>query len=143
MIDVTKMYADFLGIWDLDAATCVYEQSDPPSSGSYTISESKHGLTFRMAWTDTDGEQHVHSFSCMPDGQPKPFNGGELADAISVTAVSPVELNSAAFYQGRQLMTAARTLKDGGIVMEVRQSVLLPDGTQPTNFACYRRRPGS
>ncbi len=143
MIDVTKMYADFLGIWDLDPESCDYEQSEPPSSGYYTIREDKGGLTFDMVWIDAGGESHAHSFTGMPDGRSQPFNGGDLADAISITAASPVALNSAAFYQGRQLMTATRILKDGGSVMEVRQSVLLPDGTQPTNFACYRRRPGS
>lgn len=143
MIDVTKVYADFLGAWDLDPGSCDYQQSEPPISGVYVISEGQGGLTFHIAWEDADGEKHAHSFTATPDGQPHAFNGGDLVDALSVTAQSAVQLNSAAFFQGRQLMTATRTLRDGGSVMEVRQSVVLPDGTEPTNVAFYQRRSGS
>jgi hypothetical protein len=140
MSDMMKIYAGFLGDWELEPESCVYEQSAPPRTGSYSISEGRDGLTFDMAWTDAEGENHEYGFAAMPDGKPHAFPGGDLADALSVTALSQTELNSAAFYKGRELMTATRTLVDEGAFMEVRQSVLLPDGTRPVNFARYRRK---
>lgn len=141
MTQITKIYADFLGTWELMPESCVYEQSAPPRTGTYRISENTDGLTFDMAWVDADGESHVYHFSGVPDGEPYPFDGGDLADALSVSAESVWELNSSAFYKGKELMTASRKLTGEGQFMEVRQTVHLPDGTKPSNFACYRRQP--
>ena len=73
-------------------------------------------------------------------GDPPPRTaGGELADAIAIEAVSPRELNSYAYWQGRQLMVAQRQLDDTGLHMRVVQAVHLPDGTRPVNVSIYRR----
>ncbi|MBL4839087.1 MAG: hypothetical protein JKY34_16090 [Kordiimonadaceae bacterium] len=133
------LYQQFLGNWELIPLTCVYEQGDAPIAGTYSIEETGSTLTFHMGWTDADGGQHDYSFGATSDGKPKPFRGGDLADSISVTAVSEKELNSAAYKAGKELMLAQRTLSDDGDYMEVRQIVRLPDLTEPSNFARYRR----
>ena len=132
-------YQEFLGNWELIPLTCVYEQGEAPIAGTYSIEENDGVLTFHMGWTDAGGGQHDYSFGAKPDGKRKPFNGGMLADSISVIAASDTELNSAAYKDGQELMLATRTLSDDGDYMEVRQIVRLPDLTEPTNFARYRR----
>ncbi|MBV1900117.1 MAG: hypothetical protein KUG56_00430 [Kordiimonadaceae bacterium] len=134
-----QLYQQFLGNWELIPLTCAYEQGDAPIAGTYSIEETGNAITFRMGWIDTDGSPHDYSFAGVPDGKPKPFQGGALADSISVTAVSEKELNSAAYKAGKELMLAKRTLSGDGDYMEVRQIVRLPDLTEPCNFARYRR----
>ncbi len=135
-----KIYQDFLGVWELEPDTCIYQQSEPPRAGHYIISEVREGLNFQMSWTDASGEEQTHSFTGVPDGDARPFAGGELADSLSVSAPSVTELNTAAYFKDRELMSVKRVLLPGGTHMEVLQAVHLPDGTTPTNIARYCRR---
>ncbi len=133
------IYSGFLGKWALDVESCDYEQGDAPLSGSYEISEEGDRLTFRMQWVDAEGEPHDMSFGGIPDGEPVPFAGGDLADALSITAASSDRLNSSAFLKGTELMIATRSLSADGRTMHITQTVRLPDGSEPTNRSTYHR----
>lgn len=149
--DETPLYAGFLGSWILDTSSCEFEQSEAPQAGSYQIVEQAAlsgtsgtdaqaiSLLFRTRWIDADGTTQSAEFSGIPDGAPVPFNGGDLADALSVSVVSRRELNSAAFYKGQERMTVSRQLDDSGGGLRIIQAVKLPNGEQPTNISIYRR----
>ena len=137
--DPTALYRDFLGTWMLIPDSCRYEQGEPPHSGSYHIEERDGHLHFRMQWVDAEGKSEAVEFSGRPDGISVPFPGGELADALAISAVSARELNSSAFLRGRELMVAQRQLDERGQAMRVTQIVRLPDGTSPANVSIYRR----
>lgn len=132
-------YERFLGAWVLDTASCRYEQGEPPQSGRYRIEVDDNELVFTMSWIDAASEAHEMSFRGRPDGSRVPFNGGALADALAITLVSDSELNSSAFNNGVELMTARRTLSENGQTMHIVQTVKLPDGTAPSNHATYYR----
>ena len=134
-----KVYKGFLGRWQLISESCQYDQGEPPTEGSYEITDEDGVLHFTMIWTDACGENHRVTFSGLPDGSKQPFSGGDLADALSVTAVSERELRSSAFYQGKELMVAQRQLDETGQAMRITQVVRLPDGSQPANVSVYRR----
>ncbi len=133
------MITDFLGMWVLDVATCQYEQGDPPQSGSYEITQNGDTLTFRMSWVDAEGDAHDMSFSGKPDGVPVPFDGGPLADSLSISLPKDDQLDSAAFLDGQELMRASRILSADHASLDILQVVKLPDGSTPTNRATYRR----
>ena len=133
------MIDDFLGLWVLDVASCEYEQGEPPQSGTYEITQDGGTLTFRMSWIDADGESHDLSFSGKPDGVPVPFNGGPLADALSISMPADDRLDSTAFFEGQELMRASRILSADRSSLDILQSVKLPDGSTPSNRATYRR----
>ena len=133
------LYRSFLGTWELIPKSCVFEQSAPPRSGSLQIVETTEGLRFDMAWVDAEGDAQEASFGGVPDGEPRPFDGGELADAMSVTVVSERDLRSSAFHEGQELMVVQRQLDDTGQAMRVTQLVRLPDGSTPINVSIYRR----
>lgn len=133
------LHADFLGTWILMPETCDYQQGDPPRSGRYEIDEDEGELVFTIAWEDQEGNAEKASFRSVPDGSRRPFAGGELADELSVTAISPRELNSAAFYKGEERMVAQRQLDDTKNAMRVTQVVRFPDGESLANIAIYRR----
>ena len=133
-----KLHDRFIGRWELDPASCRYDQGEPPASGTYTISEAGEELVFDMAWTDSKGERHTASFSGMPDGVPSPFAGGDLVDSLTVSAESRSELNSSAAMKGETRMHATRTLIDDD-TMRIVQIVYLPDGTAPANRSVYYR----
>ncbi|MBT8494396.1 MAG: hypothetical protein KJO07_15175 [Deltaproteobacteria bacterium] len=140
MTDEVPPYSGFLGTWVLDPRSCQYQQGEPPQAGSYRISEVGDELRFQMQWVDADGEKHQVEFSGAPDGVRYPFKGGELADALAVTAVSERELSTSAFYQGREVMTAQRQLDDTGRAMRITQIVRFLDGTRLANVAIYIKR---
>ncbi|MGH1344545.1 MAG: hypothetical protein ACRBN8_23500 [Nannocystales bacterium] len=135
-----RVYRDFLGLWQLIPESCQYEQGDPPTSGSYRIAENKDGtVEFTAQWVDAAGKSGSVSFSGFPDGTKMPFAAGELADSLAVEAVSPRELNSYAYLDGKELMVAQRQLDASGDAMRVTQVVRLPNGESPGNVAVYRR----
>jgi hypothetical protein len=133
------LHEGFLGLWVLVPESCEYEQGEPPVEGTYRVSEEGGVLTFQMAWTDAGGARHQLQFSGVPDGVPAPFAGDDLADALSLTAESPRELTSRAYYRGVERMVAQRQLDETGAVMRVTQLVRLPSGESPANVAIYRR----
>ncbi len=132
-------YERFLGTWVLIPDSCQYEQGEPPRDGRYVIAEADARLTFTIDWSDAAGSKHQVSFGGLPDGQPVPFAGGELADALSIAAPSERRLDSVAYWRGEALMWAERQLDDAGNTMRVVQQVKLPDGSRPTNLSLYRR----
>jgi hypothetical protein len=134
------LYKHFIANWRLMPETCNYEQGEAPIAGSYTIEEGGKGLIFTMRWTDTAFEQHDISFTACPDGKRHAFDGGALADALSVTAVSKSELISAAFKGGMELMLATLTLSENGNFLDLKQVVRLPDLTEPSNLSRYKRQ---
>ncbi len=93
-----------------------------------------------MSWVDADGDSHHVEFSGCPNGLPFPFAGGDLADAMVITAVSARELNSAALYQGQERMTAQRQLDDTQMAMRITQVVRFADGALLANVGVYRRQ---
>jgi len=133
-------YAGFLGTWVLDPTTCDYQQGEPPLAGTYRIVESEGRLEFTIEWVDAENARQEVKFSGMPDGKPVPFAGGDLADALSVTAVSARELRSSAFWKGTERMVAQRQLDESGVAMRVTQVVYLPDGVRLANVALYRKQ---
>lgn len=135
----SPIYAAFLGTWMLIPDSCDYQQGEPPSAGRYRIEERDGELGFRIEWTDAAGAEHEVSFSGTPDGEPRPFAGGDLADALSIEAASQRELNTAAYFRGAQRMVAQRQLDDTRMAMRVTQLVRFPDGSSLANLAVYRR----
>lgn len=139
MAAADRPYQGFLGTWVLIPESCKYEQGEPPQDGRYVIVESDGRLTFTIDWTDAAGSKHHVSFGGVPNGQPVPFAGGELADALSISSPSDRHLDSVAYWRGEALMWAERQLDDTGNAMRVVQQVKLPDGSRPTNVSLYRR----
>lgn len=137
--DPAPVYAGFLGAWVLDPRSCNYEQGEAPRAGSYTITERSADLVFDMHWVDSSGEGHDASFAGPPDGAPHPFDGGALADALVIEAVSPRELNTRALYKGRECMVAQRQLDESGRAMRVIQLVRSDGGAQFVNQSVYVR----
>ncbi|MCV6576524.1 MAG: hypothetical protein OIF58_12375 [Cohaesibacter sp.] len=140
MISIAKAGERFLGDWILEVERCHYEQGSPPRSGSYRIERDGEELVFHMKWVDVEGEIFNLSFRGIPDGEPRPYKGGDLADHLSLDAPSPTKLNSSAYLKGVELMIATRTLVDGGQHMVLTQTIILPDGSKPTNSTRYRRK---
>ncbi len=137
------IYAAFLGTWTLDPASCEYDQSEPPRHSTYRIEQVGASLTFTVHWVDAEDRQHRMSFSGVPNGERVPFDGGELADALSVSAVSERELNTSAFREGRELMVAQRQLDDTGQAMRITQVVRFVDGTFAANVGVYLKNPSA
>lgn len=139
---VDPVYRGFLGRWQLIPESCRYEQGAPPASGVYRIDAGPDGaLHFHVEWVDADGTPGSVTFSGVPDGKLVPIEGGVLADALSIEAVSARELNSYAYLEGRALMIAQRQLDETGQAMRITQVVRLPSGERPANVAVYRRVP--
>lgn len=139
-----KLYANFLGLWQLIPQSCRYEQGDPPRAGTYRIEEGPDGtLVFEAEWIDASGVSQSVRLAGAPDGSKTPFAGGDLADALAIEAVSERELNSYAYYEGRELMVAQRQLDSSGQAMRITQVVRLPMGQSPANVSVYRRVPSA
>ncbi len=140
MSKTLSTYENFLGTWILDPRSCDYQQGEAPQAGTYRISESDGRLTFEVQWTDQAGASQQVEFSGVPNGEKQPFAGGDLADALAIHPVSKRELNSSAYYRGKERMVAQRQLDNSGNAMRVTQVVRFPDGTFLANVGVYSRQ---
>lgn len=136
-----KIYSGFLGRWRLDTEQSQYEQGAAPLSGELHIVEEDDGIAFHMTQTDADGETATLTFRGKPDGGRQPFNGGLLADEISVIAKSSDQLDTIAYRKGEALMTAERRLVSDGQRLNVTQTVKISDHEQPQNRQVFVRLP--
>ncbi|MCW9033370.1 MAG: hypothetical protein OQK35_03405 [Alphaproteobacteria bacterium] len=127
----------FFGLWMLDLSRSTFEQNEPPQSATHRLELYEGHVVFYMNWIDAEGQDFEVKFAGIPDGQIREFPGGELADAMSVTAPSELELNTSAFLKGNELMTATRLLVENGSEMLLTQTVHLPDGVTLQNKSLY------
>ena len=130
----------FVGLWVLIPESCKFDQGAAPIKGSYKVQIVEECVSFTMNWTEKSGKDFCIEFSGVPNGKKVPFNGGALADEMSIIAVSKRELNSYAYLNGKELMVAQRQLDDTGMAMRITQVVRLPDGTNLSNVSIYRRQ---
>ena len=139
MTALSQPYAKFLGTWILQPHLSNYEQGDSPSAGTYQIMEVEGRIVFRIDWRDADDKEHQVEFNGIADGTRVPFAGGELADELAIVSVSPRELNTYAYWQGREIMVAQRQLDPSEQAMRVTQLVRFPNGSHVANTSVYIR----
>lgn len=137
MPDVSAMR--FLGHWDLDPASCKYQQGEAPLSGTYVISTDGDTLAFDMTWKDARGEDQTARFTGKPNEAPAPFPNTDLIDSLAIRADNNSEITIAAYLGDEMLMRTSHILVDDQ-TMRVVQTVYLPDGTSPSNRSVYYRR---
>jgi hypothetical protein len=128
----------FLGTWALLAEASVYEQGDPPRSGTYTLSKDGDALHFAVAWTDNAGQARTVEFSMVPDGLRRPLED-PAASSGSLTFVDAQTLDSSVFQGDVLVAHARRTLEEDRQRMKVVQSSVRADGSRFSNVAYYQR----
>jgi hypothetical protein len=135
------VYESFLGTWILIPESCQYDQGAAPVWSRYVIGLNVGELVFTIDWMDEKNESHQVMFKGKPDGQEMAFDGGAIADAISVEAVSSRELTTSAFKNGHKVMVAQRQLDETGQAMRVIQVVYDDSGDKVTNIGVYQKQP--
>ncbi len=130
---------DFIGTWHLLPELCRYAFGRPPASGRYVIGLRADGeVLLESEWTSASGRRHALRFSGPMDGRPHPLAGSRIADAIQLEPVSPQQLNSSGWRDGRKVMWAKRRLiQPDGLQIDVHGR--LANGTTYTNIDVYRR----
>jgi len=127
-----RAVGDFFGVWALDADACDYGDQPPPLSGIYSLVENGEGLYAHARWVDAEGERQEAAFVMIPDGQPRPMQGG-----LTLTAgLRDGVLESEVSRDGEVLHVARRTLSDDGQRLSVAQTL---DGGAANTLASYRR----
>lgn len=129
----------FVGTWILIPESCRFEQGDPPRSGRYRIEEHEGRAVFTIEWTAADGTFDRVELTGVPDGEPRPFAGGQAIDALAIEVASDRDLRTRGFWQGQELMVAQYQLDDTRSAMRVIQLLRFPDGSRMTNVSVYRK----
>jgi len=129
----------FLGTWQLQADLSDYAFGQPPAEGIYLISRYGEGYKFDITWTTIEGQQMETSYVGVPDGEKYPFENPQIADAVSLTRVDELILDSETFKDGRRLTHARRELIENRDRMRVTQSAETPDGTVFSNISYYQK----
>lgn len=123
---MTHAAAGFLGTWELDPASCVYEGGPPPRSGTYVLSPIEGGIAFTVDWVDPEGNARHVTFETVfgeKDGLAM-----EMPDATTLITRAPAGV----------ITLATRRLVDGRMV--IVQEGMRADGTPFANTATYDRR---
>jgi hypothetical protein len=129
----------FLGTWQLKPELSAYEFGAPPVEGLYTIRAADDVYLFEIAWKSADGQSLEAAFSGIPDGRQYPYDDPRVAEALSLTRVDDLTLDSETFKGGNRIAHARRELIEGGRVMCVTQSGRTPDGEVFSNVSYYSR----
>jgi hypothetical protein len=137
-----KLIADndvFPGIWQLKPELSAYEFGTPPAEGLYTIRAAGDVYLFEIVWKTAEGQSFKAAFSGIPDGKQYPYEDQQVADALSMTRVDELTLDSETFKGGKRIAHALRELIEDGRVMRVTQSGRTPDGETYSNVSYYTR----
>ena len=129
----------FLGTWQLQADLSDYAFGQPPAEGVYHISRYGEGYKFDIIWTTAEGQQMETSYVGVPDGEKYPFENPQIADAVSLTRVDELTLDSESFKDGRRIAHARRELIENMNRIRVTQSAETPDGTVLSNISYYQK----
>lgn len=128
----------FLGHWEMDVDSNVYERGIPPIEGNYIIEQQENGYLVKMHWTTPDGQDMSSSYTAIPDGHEYPIDGAGV-DHMSMTRVNEHILDSDAFKDGVLVLRGRRVLSEDGQQMTITQSGKTPSGEPFTNLSIYRR----
>ena len=138
---MTRIAGDdlFLGTWRLQPELSKYELGQPPQEGLYRITRDGESYIFDTTWKTAEGQQLETSFSGTPDGQRVAYEDPEIADALSLTRVDELTLDSETFKGGWRIALARRELINGGMSMRVTQSGQVPDVAAFSNISYYHK----
>lgn len=129
------MTDDFLALWALDTAASRYGDLPMPRRGSYRLSRGEGAaIHAEVDWVDARGARHGTAFDMVPDDVPRPLPDG----SAMVCRLEGASLVSEVVQEGTVLHRAVRTLRPGGDVMDVSQTVQTPDGEHAFE-AVYQR----
>jgi hypothetical protein len=141
-----KQNDTYIGTWTLVPELCIYEEGQPPLSGTYRISQADGDVRISIDWKAPDGSAHQIEFGAPNDGtrQPSGAPGVASRDApavshLSITRVSPSILDSSAFAGADEVAYARRSASQDGLLLSTVQVGRRADGTSFRNFQVYRR----
>ena len=130
----------YVGTWHLVPELSLYALGTPPVSGTYEISQSRDGVSFRVRWRlDGDEADRSSEFGGKTDGSriALPASGGP--DSFSIEAVDDRTLDSSAFRGEKRVAWARRVASADGDLLAVVQEAAGPQGELLRNFQVYRR----
>jgi len=89
---------------------------------------------------DTKGNEIVHQYSAMQDGNDYPFEGWAIADTVSLT---PVDTYTTTFTQkkaGEVVVTGSNVISKDGKTMTISIKFATPTGQQVDNLMVFDKR---
>ncbi len=132
----------FLGEWELVPELSLYENGEPPRSGTYRLSLDGDAIAASIDWVDAQGASETVAFG-------GPLDGSEVVLDTQGPAVLALErldaatLDSVVRVAGQQVAWARRRASDDGQLLAVVQTGATPEGEPFRNFQVYRRREGA
>lgn len=126
------------GEWELVPELSLYEQSNPPRSGTYRIRREGETVSFALNWTTIDGKRHEIAFSGAADGRREALPAPPGTE-VSYLHVDGSTLDSSVFAGGHRTVYARRKASADGLLLAVVQETRRPDGTTSRNFQVYRK----
>ncbi len=136
----------YIGTWTLVPELCIYEEGQPPLSGTYRTSQSEGEVSISIDWEASDGSTHHIEFGAPNDGTRQPLStpGVASVDApgishLSITRVSPLILDSSAYAGADEVAYARRLASQDGLLLSTVQVGRRADGTSFRNFQVYRK----
>ena len=128
----------YIGTWTLVPELCIYEEGQPPLSGTYRISQSEGEVSISIDWEASDGSAHHIEFGAPSDGTRQPSSTPGSLD-LSITRVSPLILDSSAYAGADEVAYARRLASQDGLLLSTVQVGRRADGTSFRNFQVYRK----
>ena len=131
----------FSAVWRLVPELCLYEEGEPPLTGTYTIRLTGDEVTISIEWLGVDEQQHQVQFGGPTDGtlNESDSDASRGVTHFSMTRMGPSILDSRAFVNDEEVSYARRCVSEDGQLLTSVQQGRRADGSSFRNFQVYRR----
>jgi hypothetical protein len=127
----------FVGRWELDPSTLLYEHGRPGRRAVYTIEAVPEGLTFTLDADDADGKPMAVKYGGKLDGEDRALPGPNLT--LTLSRVDERQIESVLKKNRIVIDRWTRTLAPDGRTMTITQHGMRPNGGAFRNTGIYRR----
>lgn len=127
------------GIWHFVPAASTYQSGPAPKESKRQWIPDGDKVKFIHDGIGADGKPFHTEFTAAYDGQPNPFIGGTLYDAVALTSRGPSRVDQVFTLKGKVTVKATRTISKDGKRMTIDSRGTKPDGTRFRNLLIYER----
>jgi hypothetical protein len=132
---------NFLASWQLFPEKCDFQQGVVPRSGNYKIESIRngHALGISINWVSLENEAFYTQYEMVPDGELRPFENQEMAEAMLAEIVNASTLRTVFYKNNHPLLEVVHEILPNGY-LKVSQKGTREDGTAFTNTEIYHKQ---
>jgi hypothetical protein len=132
---------NFLASWQLFPEKSDFQQGLVPKSGSYKIESIRngHALGISINWVSVENEAFYTQYEIVPDGEFRPFENQDLAEAVQAEILNASTLRTLFFRNEKVLLEVLHEILPNGY-LKITQKGKQEDDADFINIEIYHKQ---